>query len=386
MSLTVREALSLNVLKEAVVVAGHCGLDNPIRWTHILDHPDVSAWVKGGEVLITTGYGIYEDPQAQIKYLSEAVDMKIAAVFVTTQYLSQMTPQMRAIADQHCLPLVELPPTTAFVEVTEAILRRLAAKSIDAERDYLIDALLAGNLPEGAETLARLSELGLESDQHYVLALAQPVDRNLSEDEIRRLFAALNQAPRRAVLITKPEWIVALFSMGARATSSVPFARVLEESLKESGAQKIRVSVGRLAGKLSDFPISYREAQEALFIASITGDTKTVSHYNDLGVWRLLLRVEDQNELERLKDHYLLALVHHDREQQTNWLKTLETFLEENGNLRATARTLELHRNTVTYQLDHISQLLGQNLNDSEVRLNLQIALRVRRLLEEKQK
>jgi Regulator of polyketide synthase expression len=390
MSLTVREALSLNVLKEAVVVAGHRGLDNPIRWTHILDHPDVSAWVKGGEVLITTGYGIYEDVQAQIKYLSEAVDMKVAAVFVTTQYLPHMTPQMRDIADQHALPLVELPPTTAFIEVTEAILRRLAAKSIDAERDYLIDALLAGNLPEGAETLARLSELGLESDQHYTLALAQranaPVDQNLSEDEIRGLFAALNQAPRRAVLIAKPGWVVALFSMGARATSSVPFARVLEESLKESGAQKIRVSVGRLARKLSDFPISYREAQEALFIASITSDTKTVSHYNDLGVWRLLLRVEDQSELERFTDYYLSALVLHDREQQTNWLKTLETFLEENGNLRATARTLELHRNTVTYQLDHISQLLGQNLNDSEVRLNLQIALRVSRLLEEKQK
>ena len=390
MSLTVREALSLNVLKEAVVVAGHRGLDNPIRWTHILDHPDVSDWVKGGEVLITTGYGIYKDAEAQIKYMLEAVKMKVAAIFITTQYLPQVTPEMRDIADTHALPLVELPPTTAFIEVTEAILRRLAAKSIDAERDYLIDALLAGNLPEGAETLARLSELGLEPDQHYVLALAQcanaPVDQTLSEADSRGLFAALNQAPRRAVLIAKSGWVVALFSMGARAASSVPFARILEETLKESGAQKIRVSVGRLARKLSDFPISYREAQEALFIASITSDTKTVYHYNDLGVWRLLLRVDDQNELERFADHYLSALTRHDREQQTNWLKTLETFLEENGNLRATARRLELHRNTVTYQLDHISQLLGQDLNDSEVRLNLQIALRVRRLLEEKQK
>ncbi|HKS43279.1 MAG TPA: PucR family transcriptional regulator ligand-binding domain-containing protein [Blastocatellia bacterium] len=390
MSLTVRDALSLNVLKEAVVVAGHRGLDNPIRWTHILDHPDVSDWVKGGEVLITTGYGIYKDTDAQIRYMLEAVKMKVAAIFITTQYLTQVTPEMRDIADTHALPLVELPPTTAFIEVTEAILRRLAAKSIDAERDYLIDALLAGNLPEGAETLARLSELGLEPDQHYVLALAQranaPVDQTLSEDEIRGLFAALNQAPRRAALIAKSGWVVALFSMGARAASSVPFARILEETLKEFGAQKIRVSVGRLARKLSDFPISYREAQEALFIASITGDTKTVYHYNDLGVWRLLLRVDDQNEIERFADHYLSALTRHDREQQTNWLKTLETFLEENGNLRATARRLELHRNTVTYQLDHISQLLGQDLNDSEVRLNLQIALRVRRLLEAKQK
>ena len=390
MSLTVREALSLNVLKDAVVVAGRRGLDNPIRWTHILDQPDVSDWVKGGEVLITSGYGIHSDEQAQLRYMSEAVKMKVAAVFITTQYMRQTTQGMREIADRDALPLVELPPDTAFVEVTEAILRRLATRSTNAERDYLIDALLAGNLPETAETLARLSELGLEPDQHHALALAQragsALDQVMSEGETRALVGALNQAPRRAALIAKPGWVTALFPLGARADSSVPFARALEQSLKESGAQNIRVGVGRLARKLSDFPISYREAQEALFIAKITNGAKTVYHFNDLGVWRLLLRVEDQNELERLSDYYLSGLARHDREQQTNWLRTLETFLDQNGNLRATARALELHRNTVTYQLDHISQLLGQDLNNPEVRLNLQVALRARQLLKARQR
>lgn len=390
MSLTVREALTLNVLKDAVVVAGHRGLDNPIRWTHILDQPDVSTWVKGGEVLITSGHGIFGDQQAQLKYMNEAVEMKIAALFITTQYLPQTTQIMREIADHHGLPLIELPPDTAFIEVTEAILRRLASRSMDAERDYLIDALMAGNLPQTAETLARLSELGLEPDQHHALALAQRADsasdQVLSEDESRALLGALNQAPRRAVLLAKPNWIAALYPLGARAESSVPFARALERALKESNVQNIRVGVGRLARNLSDFPTSYREAQEALFIAKITNGAMVVHHFNDLGIWRLLLRVEDESELERMSDYYLNALTRHDQEQQTNWLRTLETFLDQNGNLRATARALELHRNTVTYQLDHISQLLGQNLNAPEVRLNLQVALRVRQLLKARQK
>jgi sugar diacid utilization regulator len=385
MSLTVREALSLNVLKDATVVAGHKGLDNPIRWTHILDHPDVAEWVKGGEVLISSGVGIYDDINAQIKYMSEAVEKKVAAVFITTQYFPHTTPQMREIADKHRLPLVEMPPTIAFVEVTEAILRRLAAKSLNADREYLINALLAGNLPDSAETLARLAELGLEPDQQHVLALAQRagagVDQQLDDEASRAIMSALNQAPRRAVLTAKQNWVAAIFPLSMRERSSVPFARLLNESLKEYAGQGLRVGVGRLARKLADFPLSHREAQEALFIASITDETKTVHHYNDLGIWRLLLRVEDESELQRLADYYLNALALHDREQQTDWLATLETFLDQNGNLRATARVLGLHRNTITYQLEHISQILGQDLNNPEVRLNLQVALRVRRLL-----
>ncbi|HWO02415.1 MAG TPA: PucR family transcriptional regulator ligand-binding domain-containing protein [Blastocatellia bacterium] len=386
MSLTVREALSLHVLKDATLVAGHRGLDNPIRWTHIIDYPDVADWVKGGEVLITTGRGIQDDTQAQVKYMTEAVQKKVAAVFITKQeYLPHTTPEMRTIADQHDLPLVELLPTTAFVEVTEAILRRLAVRSLDAERDYLIDALLAGNLPVSAESTARLGELGLDSERPHALMLVQctgyPVDQQLSEDENRHLMSALNHAPRRAVLIVRPSWVIAIFPLGLREDSSVPFAHSLDRLLAETELARIRIGVGRLARRLSDFPISYREAREALFIASISGDTRPVSHFNDLGVWRLLLRVEDQTELERLAHYYLSALTNHDRDQQTSWLRTLETFLDQNGNLRATARALELHRNTVTYQVENIGKLLGQDLNNPEVRLNLQLALRARRLL-----
>jgi sugar diacid utilization regulator len=386
MGLTVREALSLQVLRDATVVAGHRGLDNPIRWTHIIDHPDVAEWVKGGEVLITTGLGIHGDTQAQVKYMTEAVEKKVAAVFITKQeYLPHATPEMREIADEYGLPLVELPPTTAFVEVTEAILRRLAARSIDAERHYLIDALLAGNLPESAEATARLSELGIDPDQHNALALAQCAgespDQQLSDEDSRRIMGALNQTPRRAVLADRPSWVIAIFPLGSREESSTPFAHSLDGLLNETQNPMIRVGVGRLTRRLSDFPISYREAREALFIARISGDTRSVWHFSDLGAWRLLLRVEDQSELERLAHYYLSPLTGHDRDQQTNWLTTLETFLDQNGNLRGTARALELHRNTVTYQIENIGKILGQDLNNPEVRLNLQLALRARKLL-----
>lgn len=390
MSLTVREALSLNVLKDAKVVAGEQGLDNPIRWTHIIDLPDITEWVKGGELLITSGLGIYNDPQAQAKYMTQAVEKKIAAVFITVQeYLPQTTPRMREIADLAGMPLVELPRSIAFIEITEAILRRLAARSLNAEKDYLIDALLAGNLLESEETLARLRGLGLEPEQNHALLLAQRAgesfEQSLTEEESREIMGALNRSPRRAMMACLTNWVLAIVPLGTREESSVPFAHALDAALRETTSEPIRVGAGRLVRKMSDFPTSYREAQDALFIAGITNDEGIVRHYNDLGVWRLLLRTEE-SELQRFSEYYLSPVALHDREHQTGWLTTLETFLDQNGNLRATARALNLHRNTITYQVERISQLLGRRLDDPEVRLNLQVALRARRLLKSRNK
>ena len=378
------------MLKDAKVVAGEQGLDNPIRWTHIIDLPDVSEWVKGGELLITSGLGIYNDPQDQIKYMNAAVEKKIAAVFVTVQqYLPQTTPQMREIADRAGMPLVELPRTLAFIEITEAILRKLAARSLNAEKDYLIDALLAGNLLESEETMARLRGLGLEPDQHHALMLAQRAGRSfeqvLSDEESREIMVSLNRSPRRAMMVCLTNWVLAIVPLGTREESSVPFAHVLDATLREATSEPIRVGVGRLVRKMSDFPTSYREAQDALFIAGITNDESLVKHYNDLGAWRLLLRTEE-SELQRFADYYLGPVARHDRDHQTGWLTTLETYLDRNGNLRATARALNLHRNTITYQIERISQLLGRKLDDPEARLNLQVALRARRLLKARDK
>ncbi|RPI24223.1 MAG: PucR family transcriptional regulator, partial [Chloroflexota bacterium] len=52
MPLTIEQALNeIPVLKMARVVAGSNNLVHAIRWTHIIDHPDVIPWVQEGYLL-----------------------------------------------------------------------------------------------------------------------------------------------------------------------------------------------------------------------------------------------------------------------------------------------------------------------------------------------
>jgi DNA-binding PucR family transcriptional regulator len=69
-------------------------------------------------------------------------------------------------------------------------------------------------------------------------------------------------------------------------------------------------------------------------------------------------------------------------EKQADLFRTLEAYLDNGGNGVGTAEALHIHRSTLNYRLQRIIQVCGVNLQDSLVRTNLQIALKLMRLFE----
>lgn len=58
-------------------------------------------------------------------------------------------------------------------------------------------------------------------------------------------------------------------------------------------------------------------------------------------------------------------------------LETLEAYLSEGGNINATARTLNVHRNTMLAKLDRISRMLGMDVRDPEHQFTVWLAIRL---------
>jgi purine catabolism regulator len=99
----------------------------------------------------------------------------------------------------------------------------------------------------------------------------------------------------------------------------------------------------------------------------------------ELGLTGLLAAVAD----ERLTDYamrLLGPLVEHDRARNGSLVATLRAYLET-GEQQQAAQRLRVHPNTLRYRLDRIREISGVDLEDSETRLNLAVALRVQSLL-----
>jgi PucR family transcriptional regulator, purine catabolism regulatory protein len=157
-------------------------------------------------------------------------------------------------------------------------------------------------------------------------------------------------------------------------------ARIAQNRSGPSSVPLYSCGIGRIAKNLQGIPQSSREAQQALEIGRrLFGEGKLHS-FARLGVYRLLFHLDGQGELSDFYREALGPLISHDARNGGTWIETLECFFRCNGNLSETARLMHLHRNALLYRLGRIEELIGRSLEDSELRLSLQIALKIHHL------
>jgi purine catabolism regulator len=105
-----------------------------------------------------------------------------------------------------------------------------------------------------------------------------------------------------------------------------------------------------------------------------------IARPGDLGIYRLLLALRRSGDLTPFVER-TLAPLKSDRRTGEALVETLEAFFACNGNLSRAAEQLNLHRNSLLYRLHRIRELLGHDLEDPDLRLALQLALKGRRVL-----
>jgi PucR family transcriptional regulator, purine catabolism regulatory protein len=146
-------------------------------------------------------------------------------------------------------------------------------------------------------------------------------------------------------------------------------------------AQGWAAGLGTAATGPAEARRSYAEARDAARLGRLVLGAGHVARPADLGVYRLLLALRGGHELAEFTRTTLGPLLA-DRRSGDALLETLEVFFACNGNLSEAARRLDLHRNSLIYRLNRARELLGHDLDDPELRLSLQLALKARRVLD----
>ncbi len=170
------------------------------------------------------------------------------------------------------------------------------------------------------------------------------------------------------------------------ADAALAWVERLRSSLQESlvpDAVSVVAGVGRTPGLDTSAYAAMREATRAADIAaSMAADSPPALHFARLGALRLIFHLADNPELRAFQRDVLGPLETSDTARRSEFVRTLEAFLRAGGNHMRAARDLNVHRNTLIYRLERIQELLGgANLEDPEMRLNVQLALKIRAAL-----
>ncbi|MDP3446236.1 MAG: PucR family transcriptional regulator ligand-binding domain-containing protein [Ignavibacteria bacterium] len=180
MQFTVRDALKLDSLKEATIIAGHEGLDNPIRFVNVMEVPDISDWISEYEMILTTAYPFRNEDNSWNKLIEELKIKKLSAFALkTNRYITQIPDALIVMGNQLNVPIIELPSHTRFDLVIADIMREIAnidyaiiKKSERIHRDFSEIILSGGGLDEIVDTLSKLtsSMVAIHDKDNNILA------------------------------------------------------------------------------------------------------------------------------------------------------------------------------------------------------------------------
>ncbi|MFJ9864746.1 PucR family transcriptional regulator [Streptomyces sp. NPDC101165] len=122
--ITVQRALELPGLRSGLpeILAGADRLGRTVRWVHAGEVPNIASLLKGGELLLTTGYGLGTRPAEQRAFVRTLAERGIAALVVELgPRFTRLPAALVDTARSAGLPLVQLHREVPFVTVTEEI-------------------------------------------------------------------------------------------------------------------------------------------------------------------------------------------------------------------------------------------------------------------------
>jgi len=277
----------------------------------------------------------------------------------------------------------------------------------EVESRYHLEAfmdVLQGNYQQPEEMLTRARLLGYDLTTPQVVVIfelpasdPEPATGTPMAQWNRRFRDELLRAWPTCWVLNEPRRVTALLPLASieegaeqeRESENSIFARLervharLQQKKNDNSNVLYSGGMGHIARNLQGIARSLREAQQALEIGRRLFGDGQIHSFARLGIYRLLFYLHEQSELADFYQETLGPLIHYDSHSNSALIETLEAYFRCNGNLSETARAMHLHRNSLLYRLGRIEEILGRSLEDSELRLSLQIALKIRHLLKD---
>lgn len=164
---------------------------------------------------------------------------------------------------------------------------------------------------------------------------------------------------------------------GDASTFAQDIYKRLKQMLKNTD---LHIGVGNQY-KIQKIHKSFSEANESLRLMERFNGNKHVTHFQDFLVYHFLDTNIRAAEMEAYFNKCLGKLYAHDQHYGTDMMETLEYYFAYNRNVSHAAKEMYIHRNTFTYRIEKIKSILNADLNSSEELLQIQLALKVYRLL-----
>ncbi len=373
--------------REVVLVAGEKGLQNPVSWTHTVETEPILEFLLGREIVFTTGLSLNAD--FTLLHLVQRLHQKHASGVILNlgPYIETVPNAVLDYANRHGFPVFTVPWSVYLAD-----LNRIFCFAITKyEQNFLDTAVAFQNAmlssSEDNTYINLLLQKGYGEDWQYQVALFSILEP-LPTDKLERIAAQLEQYASyhyaHCIVLVHDGYMVVILCNPTQSHKILLDLHTYIQSLLQDNRICLTCA-GERVSTIRQLHHSYIIARKIarLGLAPLFGlPESTLRLYEDLGIYCLLLHIDQPAVLEHYVHTTLLPLLEYDSLHKSDLIATLTQYLQTNGSVQKTAELSFVHRNTINYKVKKMEELLGKCLSDTTVRTQLSMGLMAYRLTE----
>lgn len=354
MFITCESIMKFPYLEKIKLIAGEGGINRIIKWVLILEEPKYSEWLKGGELVLTTGLVIKNDEDALCKLVEDLNSKKLSGLVISVGPNIPKTPKkVIELANSLDFPIFELPFDVKFIDVTQSICRAIFNNKVEQETiDSFMKDIIFGDIIFSEEIYNRAAFYGYNSQKKYysivvqisncfsffynnkmnyqenIMQSKQHVEQIIIETLDKRKLKSIKTIQSDSIIVMVP-----LDENHAENTSEIIAETIVKNVKNKLPDLVVNIGIGRACDELKKFKNSVFQAIKALKVLSVSGENNNISNYRNIGLYRLLFQTDNYDEMEDIYYGTLESLIEYDKKNGTNLMVTLEAYIEAGGKL-----------------------------------------------------
>lgn len=279
------------------------------------------------------------------------------------------------------------------------LVKQIAISEVEKKfKNDLIDDLISGKI-KSKNTIydrAAITQFDVEAKYAVVifnLKLLKPIkykEKNIDRHQIlqkhyEHLANSIDFYLSGAIIRDRVDEIIVLWKVNPKSDVHHTDINKIKQTVKHIRGKfketikdyAVQVGIGNIAKSTLNLAQSYNEAQDTLNIGQNSNKEDFIISFNDLGIYRMLYKFDDMNQLKDFIPASLQKLLDYRKSNKDALIETLNVFLQCQQNIAKSAQLLYVHYKTVTYRLERIKEITGMNLDDPEEMLSVQVGLRI---------
>ena len=243
--------------------------------------------------------------------------------------------------------------------------------------EHVLRQFLAGGLSVNHVA----SILGVDEHSNIVVIAvdveATKSDAVIIQSRVVRALALYTQMHLASSLVGTVDQQIYLLHASPRLKPDVEaIMRAISKHLTRAVQTKVRAAAGGVHQGLAEARISRNEADLTLRVLRTKNDWERDGLFASMRHDIVLNEIVDVLRARPILVRGLLdRLITHDRQYNTDYVTTLRVYINSFGDMRAAAKSLHLHPNSLRYRVKRLTEIGGLDLDDPKLRLALQLLL-----------